>query len=177
MLVSTPTCFSFLLPHYLPQFCLCAQTLINHSQLFWCKFPLRIVQKWEGSKLIFADNLVFSHLRVFERQLSGLSENGCMSTDREKVRLRQHKTHQLDLQPQSKPLDRKHNSLYFTLSLSFNLWLKRCTWKTICSCCPYTLSNSKKRLKIFIFIFSVLISIGKLLWTAVILKGLPGVHL
>lgn len=43
-------------------FSFCAQTPINHSQLFWWKFPQRLVQSGK-SKLIFAGNLVFSHLR------------------------------------------------------------------------------------------------------------------
>lgn len=55
-------------------FCFSAQTPINHSQLFWCKFPPRHVQTGR-SKLIFADNWYFLICGVFEKQSSELSES------------------------------------------------------------------------------------------------------
>lgn len=47
IVIVSPSIFSTAL------FCRCAQTPINHSQLFWCEFPLRHVQNGRG-KLVFA---------------------------------------------------------------------------------------------------------------------------
>lgn len=68
----------------------CAQTPINRSQLFWCKFPLRHVPNGE-SKLIFADNWYFLICGVSEKQLSELSESRT-SRDRQRSGLRQNKS-------------------------------------------------------------------------------------